>query len=317
MTVDFVDTTLVTIALDRVSGDPFEAFAQEFFSAMRGTDYVPLGGMHDGGAEGYVSKIELAAGKPKHFMQASVQQDFRKKIRATVKRLRQKGRDPEALTYLTSLVIRSIDDEESALGKELGVSLRIRDRNYIANHINDGPRTRASYWHHLESELAFLKSAGKAPILAHSEHVTSPEVFVFLRQELERREGNASLLDAVIDSLALYALEGTDPDKGVLRPIDEVRARIVEAIPSAEQIVSVAAYRQWRVKTTLAVVRCGGIKRRTSTRSRMKRESGWNRKTLKTLRCRSRSGMGSSRAWRNGSTVNLTRRGPVAAPISA
>ena len=38
---------------------------------------------------------------------------------------------------------------------------------------------------------------------------------VFLGQELERRRGNADILEAVTDSLILWALEGTNPDNGI------------------------------------------------------------------------------------------------------
>lgn len=238
-----VDPAHVSIALESIDGDTFEAFAQSFYSAIRGTDYVPLGGMHDGGAEGFVvfaSKLDVAAGSPVHFMQASVQQDPRKKIRKTVKRLREFGREPESVTYFTSLVVRNIDNEEFDLGKELDVSLRIRDRKYIESHINDSIATRVAFHTHLAPKLTYLRSAGQAAILAHSDHVTSPDAYVFLRQELERQKGNTSLIDAVIDSLALYGLEGSDPDAGKLMSQDQVRARICEAVPSAEQIVSVS-----------------------------------------------------------------------------
>lgn len=173
-----VDPTHVSIALESIDGDTFEAFAQSFYSAIRGTDYVPLGGMHDGGAEGFVvfaSKLDVAAGSPVHFMQASVQQDPRKKIRKTVKRLREFGREPESVTYFTSLVVRNIDNEEFDLGKELDVSLRIRDRKYIESHINDSIATRVAFHTHLAPKLTYLRSAGQAPILAHSDHVTSPD----------------------------------------------------------------------------------------------------------------------------------------------
>lgn len=50
---DEIHPDLVKIALDRVTGTRFEDFGQPFWSALACASYVPLGGMHDGGADGF------------------------------------------------------------------------------------------------------------------------------------------------------------------------------------------------------------------------------------------------------------------------
>jgi hypothetical protein len=64
-----------------------------------------------------------------------------------------------------------------------------------------------------------------------------PSVYVFLRQELDRRGGLGSLLDTVIDTLVIWALEGTDPDAGKFMNRDEVLSRIAEELPAAKPLI--------------------------------------------------------------------------------
>jgi hypothetical protein len=58
---------------------------------------------------------------------------------------------------------------------------------------------------------------------------------VFLRQQLDSKDEDASLRELLVDSLILYGLEGTDPDKGILR----TRAEIVEQIRKVIKFLSI------------------------------------------------------------------------------
>jgi len=236
--VQTITSDLVTVALERVAGTPFEEFVNAFYPAISGSSYVPLGGLHDGGADGFFdSGLSEVRGKHGAFQQASIQEDHRAKIRGTVKRLREFGRTPTSLTYVTSRVIQYIDTEEELLSEELGVNVRIRDRRYIATHITTSHVTTDAFNQHLRPYLASLSTAGNIPLIEPSENVKSPAVYVFLRQEVERRLGKSSLIDAVSDGLILWALEGTDPDKNLFMTGDEVLAKIEEAVPPARQFI--------------------------------------------------------------------------------
>lgn len=84
---------LVTVALERVEGNPFERFVNAFYPAVAGVTYVPLGGTHDGGADGLFDLgLSEVRGKQSAFLQASTQEDHRSKIRETIKRLLAFGR---------------------------------------------------------------------------------------------------------------------------------------------------------------------------------------------------------------------------------
>ena len=63
---------------------------------------MPLGGVRDGGADARDGTVFEDGTRSETYYQASVEVDTEGKIRRTVARLRQFGRDPRHLIYLTS-----------------------------------------------------------------------------------------------------------------------------------------------------------------------------------------------------------------------
>lgn len=237
MALEPISPDLVRIALDKVEGFPFERFVNDFYPSIVGRAFVPLGGVKDGGGDAFQEPIHQDDRKPESFFQASVGVQVEDKIRATVSRLREFGRRPKSLTFVTSRSVKYTDTIEESLTEELDLTVRIRDASYIVSHINDGDQTKAAFEHHLRYLTDYLKSVGASRLIFPSKHVRDPTVFVFLAQELERRQGDHSIVVSVIDSLILWALEGTDPDKGILMSEAEIANRIKDTLPSVEQLV--------------------------------------------------------------------------------
>ena len=79
MTNTDIPREIVTIALDNVSGDDFENFANQFFAALEGHDFKPLGGIHDGGADGFKESSILESNQTDNFYQFSKEQNHREK----------------------------------------------------------------------------------------------------------------------------------------------------------------------------------------------------------------------------------------------
>ena len=233
-----VHPDLVKIALNRVTGNRFEDFVQPFWSSLIGAQYVPLGGVRDGGADGFTNRgLYIESGQAVAYLQASVEVDYASKVRRTVRRLRDFGRDPRELTYITSRSIKHIDIEERKLSRELDVTVHLRDAAYIIAHINDEIGTRAAYDHYLSDATSFLKTVGAASTIVASAHVRTPAVYVFLEQELARRKGDTTLVDSVTDSLILWALEGTDPDSGLFMSESDILQKISQEIPATRNVV--------------------------------------------------------------------------------
>jgi len=228
---------LVTVALDRADGSSFELFVNQFYPAIAGATFVPLGGFKDGGADAYETPIHEDATRAGRFYQASIQLDYEAKIRRTVARLREFRREPKSLTYFTPHTVRYPDKVEADLSDDLDLQVVLRDGRYICNHINDDAQTIAAFENRLRWHTDFLKGIGKSTIVPSSSHVKSPAVYVFLAQELGRKGGDYHLVDAMTDTLVLWALEGTDPDLDLLRSQDEILARISEELPGVRPLV--------------------------------------------------------------------------------
>lgn len=233
-----VNSERMMIALGKIQGFPFEAFVNDFFGSLLGKDFTPLGGVKDGGADGFERYVsEDPSGKA--FIQASVRMDVEDKVRQTVARLKEFGRTPTSLIYVTSKPVKAVDALEDKLTNDLDVTIRIRDGNYLISHANDGIGTQAAYNQHLRHLTESLDQIGSSTVVTASKHVRDPSVFVFLSQELERRDdtGNQTLVADVVDSLIMWALEETDPDKDMMMTEPEILARILDVLPSVENLV--------------------------------------------------------------------------------
>ena len=226
-----VDYKLLDIALARVSGEVFEDFAQIMLSSIIGTNFVPLGGVQDGGADGFLHILE-SSDQQTAFVQISTQETYRQKIRNTVQRLKSVGRDPKQLHYVTSRTIQAIDKTQHLLGLELDVAIVIRDSKWIRSNINYSDATIQAFNTYLYPDLHYLRSPGAAQMVQDSHYLGDARtVCVFLRQEVDRRAGEGHLLKAVVDSLLLWALEGTDPDKDELMTRDEITRKVNHILP--------------------------------------------------------------------------------------
>lgn len=234
LVMNTIDLNLIEIALEKAKGSDFEKFAQAFFSETLGENFIPTGGMHDGGADGLILNETFESGEK--FLQASIQADHRAKISQTVGRLKDFGRSPTMLTYVTSRVIPYIDKEESDLTDKLKVIIRIRDRTFLINRVNSTPGTIQAFKTHLGSRLTYMNNLGGSSIILPSKGSNLPArtLCVFLGQEIERRSGETELLEAVTDSLILWALEGTDPDQNCFMSPSEIQDKIEGALPSAK-----------------------------------------------------------------------------------
>jgi hypothetical protein len=157
-----VDPRLAEVALEYVDGTNFERFFQAFFPEIAGRDFVPLGGMHDGGADAFDSdNVYEGKSRATSFYQASVEQNHKAKIRRTVAR-----RDVRTLTYVSSRQIPLVDRDEEELGDDLDVTIRIRPRNWIATNINRSAATEVTFEAYLRPCVAFLSDVGRPGLLS-------------------------------------------------------------------------------------------------------------------------------------------------------
>ena len=228
----------IEVALSRVNGAHFEDFANAFLAATFGVQYVPLGGNRDGGADGFLdSGIFEAKGVPGEYCQISRQVNHRAKIQHTVKRLREFGREPVTLLYVSAHPIRSLDMDETSLSKETNTTIRIRDANWIIANVNYSPATVEAYRSYLDPYLAFLDHIGGTTLIEDSSHLPSASVSAFLGQEAMRRSNNSKLIESVSDSLILWALEDTDPDQNKFATRAAILSKIETVLPTTKHFI--------------------------------------------------------------------------------
>lgn len=235
----YIHPDLVGSALSKTHGFGFENFANQFFSALLGATYVPLGGVKDGGADGFTEEtIYEISGKTGRYFQASSELKFQDKIKKTLERLKEFGREPHTIWYVTNRIIQHSDLEEEGLSDLHGVTIKIRDARFICNHINDTEGTRASYYHWLAQVNVSLQNVGASAMISANPHVSNPAPYVFLAQEVGNRFGNKGLIQTVCDSLILWALNDTDPDRERFRSREEIRVKIVTELPWAKHYIN-------------------------------------------------------------------------------
>jgi hypothetical protein len=226
---------LISIALDKCDPSSFERYAQSVFCQIMGRTFKPLGGMHDGGADGFIENDFEETGRPTRIFQASKQVNVAGKIRHTVKRLRDTGRKVERLYFASSQTIPNNDRLAHDLGEDLDVTISIYDRAFFEHHANDSAPVQLSFDHHLRSAIAFLDDLRAPSFPINAPIANAQAVCAFLGQELERRIGTVKTLEAVCDSLILWALEGTNPDKRIFLTKDQIADKVITIIPSAKR----------------------------------------------------------------------------------
>jgi hypothetical protein len=234
---DHVADEAVAASLGRVDGDTFERFANEFLSAVLGSTFVPVGGRKDGGADGHLQSVLMDARRPKSFIQVSTDSNSKAKLFKTVRRLREVGRDPQMLLYVTSRSLTNSEQLAYDWGAELGVAIQIRDQAYIRAHINHSVHSRAAWRNHLARFVRELIDEKYTSLARESAHVAHPEVLVFLEHAVASR-GDKRLDAAVLDALILWALEGTDPDKGIRLTKDQILAAAASIVPNTISILA-------------------------------------------------------------------------------
>lgn len=200
-----------------------------------GHTFKPLGGQNDGGADGFVdSDIRQHANRTGVFFQSSKELDPASKIRRTVKRLRDVGREPRTLYYASSRVVHRIDEMQDKLTEELDVNIRIYDRNYFEVHANENSNVQASFDENLSSSIAFIAESVAPSFPTAGIPPAHREVSAFLGQEVNRKVGTTKTLESVTDALILWALEGTDPT-GRMMTIEDIIAKVENVVPTAKR----------------------------------------------------------------------------------
>jgi len=227
--------------MDRVSGARFESFAKQVFEVHFGETFTPLGGIHDGGADGALSSyLQQIVGKMQAFVQFSVTNEpsAKGKILETIDALRKAGREPRLLVYATSRALPKADIIVQEIYESTSVMVQIRDVERIKGYCNTETRANHAFYASFSQDIDSLSRAADLKLATVSEFARDPTVYVYLNHELRERFSKDHLNDRVADALIYWALRDTDPDRNLFLFRADIAKAIEAAFPAARAVLT-------------------------------------------------------------------------------
>ena len=228
MTNEPVDLQAFDYVVSKVTdGFLFEKFAQDLLCQIVGIDFAPLGGVKDRGLDG-IDHTWQQGSDDKTIYQISIEADPRAKVLRTVKKLKENGFKFTRLCYVTNREVREPDKLMEEVWTKEQVVLQLRDIAWLRGNVAKSEGTLKVYADFVRNHAHSLPQ--QSSNLLVTDFASDPRVFVFLRQQLDSKTEGTSLRDLLVDSLILFGLEGTDPDKELLRSRAEIIAEISKVI---------------------------------------------------------------------------------------
>ena len=205
------------------NGNIFEGFGQSFVSAVVGHEFMPVGGLKDRGIDG----LESVVGKKpdsRTIYQISIEKDAPGKMNKSLQKLHDNKIDYDRFVYVTNKIFHNKDKFADEYWEKFKKPIQIFDLNWFVANANHSAATINAYHVFVDSYLHEFQKPGTEVVVA--DLVGDPRLFVFLRQQWESKRPEDQLDEMLADTLILYALEGTDPDKKLFRSKTEILERI-------------------------------------------------------------------------------------------
>lgn len=218
-----VDTRAFEFAMSHIKdGNIFERFAQELLCAILGYEFIPVGGYKDRGIDG-IERCFEAQNVSRTIYQISIDKNPKFKVQRTLRTLKKNKIRCGRLFYVTN---QTVSDQEALIDgwyEEFGVSVIFYDLAWLRGQINRDEKTVRTYLTFVDTYVHEFTTNTKG-LYVEDLH-SDPRIFVFLRQQWENRDQQTQLDEFLANTLILHALEGTDPDKDILRSRDEILER--------------------------------------------------------------------------------------------
>ncbi|MCQ2352191.1 MAG: hypothetical protein MJ033_01780 [Victivallaceae bacterium] len=207
-------------------GKIFESFAQEFLCAVLGSDLIPVGGIHDLG----IDAMLWEANKNEDYRiiyQISIDESA-SKIYNTLDKLQKNNIIFDELRFVTNGIITQHDKLRTEAFKKYHVMLQTYDLKWLCGQISD-ERCARVFNSFLDRYYYEFEQIGKTRIIQDFDG--DPRIFIFLRQQLDNADSIDKLQDFVLDSIIIFALEGTDPDKNIFLTKQKIFDKIKGIVP--------------------------------------------------------------------------------------
>lgn len=223
-----VDPKAFEYALSLIEdGFIFESFVQSFLSKIIGYEFSPVGGIKDRGIDG-LEHLYQRKGFERVLYQISIQKTCENKLESTLKTLCENNIQFDQLCFVTNRVFEKQDILIDSLVAQYKKHIRIFDLKWFSANVNNSQATINDYHTFISSNLHEFNKPGKSYEISNL--VGDPRLFVFLSQQWEGNKRNSNLSTILSDTLILYALEGTDPDKNLFKTKDDILKDIAKHI---------------------------------------------------------------------------------------
>jgi hypothetical protein len=230
-----IDKDAFEYAIQKIDdGFIFENFAVSFLSSTLGYEFIPVGGTKDKGVDGY-QHIFHRKGKEKIIYQLSTQLTYSDKIEDTILKLQQNNIEFDAIYYVTNRKLNNTDTLIETLYEKYMIQVRVFDIRWFVSNSNNNESSIRAYHSYVETYLHEFSKPGKSQVIANLD--SDSRLYVFLSQQFDVKTEDFKLDDLLADTLIIYALEGTNPDKEILMDKEQIKLAIKKYIKFDPQLL--------------------------------------------------------------------------------
>ena len=230
-----VDKDAFEHAISKIDdGNVFEIFGKDFISAALGYNFIPVGGTKDKGVDAF-QHIFHRAGNEKIIFQLSTELGHEDKIYNTITKLAGNEIEYTKLYYVTNRKINNAETLIDEVFEKTKVHLTIYDIRWFSTNCNLTDKTIKSYQIFVDTYLHEYSKPGKYFTVANLNE--DSRLFVFLGQQFESSRADLKLDNLLADTLILYALEGTDPEKELFKTESEIKQSIKKYLKFDPQLI--------------------------------------------------------------------------------
>ena len=231
---------LVLIALERThkgdKGFEFESFAQKISRCKHGEDFFSTSPFKDDGIDGFITRISedlvvTKQGRPSTIFQYGTTEKFADKIRTTYTDLVAKGVTVRKINYFSPRGISQITKHIDALEEELDIAISIVDQAQFGIMASNGECDRI-FREFVATMIGSLESEDDKNIT-----LDYPALYLSAWYKYENKTESNKTITNVADSLIIWALRNTDPEKKLFMSENEIYNSIENEFPSAKQTI--------------------------------------------------------------------------------
>lgn len=228
-------------------GNIFEIFGTDFLAAVLGYEFIPVGRTKDKGVDAF-KHIFSRKDNEKQIFQLSTELDHIGKIKGTVEKLKENEITYNRLLYATNRKINNSESLVDEIFDTTGIHLTIFDIRWFSSNSNLSEKTIRAYQVFVDTYLHQYSKPGQYQTVANLDN--DSRLYVFLAQQFDNNRADLKLDDLLADTLILYALEGTDPDKGIFKTTNEIKEGIKKYLKFDPQLLDAKISERLEALTT-------------------------------------------------------------------